>query len=60
MVASTWWYRFREQWELYNQTWDRVQRAQNPWEQEGPLRWARRYGRGWELHGATLECDGER
>ena len=30
------------------------ERAQRPWEQEGPLRWVKPLGRSWELHGATV------
>jgi hypothetical protein len=46
-AIRTWWREQREAWEL-------AMRLQRPWEQEGPLRWERRLGSGWELHGSTL------
>jgi hypothetical protein len=42
-------------WEKQVYAWEVVLRAQRaPWEQEGPLRWRRRLGGGWELHGEVL------
>jgi hypothetical protein len=49
-VLRTWWDEQRYAWEV-------LLRAQRPWEQEGPLRWQRRYGTGWELHGRTLPAE---
>ena len=49
-ALRTWWDEQRYAWEV-------LLRAQRPWEQEGPLRWQRRYGTGWELHGATLPAE---
>lgn len=45
-------------WERQVWAWEVVLRAQRaPWEEEGPLRWRRRLGTGWELHGTTLPGD---
>ena len=41
-------------WDEQQYAWEVLLRAQRPWEQEGPLRWERRLGSGWELHGSTL------
>lgn len=47
----------RRFWDEQQYAWEVFLRAQRPWEQEGPLRWERRLGTGWELHGATLPTD---
>ena len=44
----------RTWWDEQQYAWEVLLRAQRPWEQEGPLRWERRLGSGWELHGSTL------
>ena len=49
-TLRTWWDEQRYAWEV-------LLRAQRPWEHEGPLRWERRLGTGWELHGSTLLVD---
>ncbi len=45
---------FRSWWDEQRYAWEVLLRTQRPWEQEGPLRWERRVGSGWELHGSTL------
>jgi hypothetical protein len=44
-------------WDEQQYAWETFLRLQRPWEREGELRWARRYGSGWELHGSTLPVD---
>lgn len=51
------WQGLRTWWDDQGHAWEVMLRAQRPWEQEGPLRWQRRLGSGWELHGATLPPD---
>jgi len=47
--------RLARAWAKQERAWEVVLRAQRgEWEQEGPLRWRRSPGRGWELHGETL------
>ncbi len=55
-MTSTW-TAIRAWWAEQNEGWEAIMRHQRPWEQEGPLRWVRRWGNGWELHGATLPAD---
>jgi hypothetical protein len=47
----------RTWWDEQGYAWEVLMRQQAPWEQEGPLRWQRRLGSGWELHGATLPTE---
>lgn len=48
-------HRLREAWNRQVWAWEVVLRAQRAeWEQEGPLRWRRTLGGGWELHGEML------
>jgi hypothetical protein len=50
--------RLVQAWERQVWAWEVVLRAPRaPWEEEGPLRWRRRLGTGWELHGTTLPGD---
>jgi hypothetical protein len=51
------WDALRTWWDEQQYAWEVLARAQRPWEQEGPLRWQRRLGTGWELHGSTLPLD---
>lgn len=48
------WDVLRRWWDEQQYAWEAFVRLQRPWEQEGPLRWERRLGTGWELHGSTL------
>lgn len=58
MTAMTrMWLAVRRWWDEQQYAWEVLLRAQRPWEQEGPLRWQRRLGTGWELHGTTLPAD---
>ncbi|GLZ49258.1 hypothetical protein Acsp06_54430 [Actinomycetospora sp. NBRC 106375] len=42
-------------WARYVDAWELVGRQQRgEWEDEGPLRWRRVLGEGWELHGSVL------
>jgi hypothetical protein len=42
-------------WRQYVRAWELVGRQQRgEWEDEGPLRWRRVLGDGWELHGSVL------
>lgn len=42
-------------WRRYLHAWELVGRMERgAWEDEGPLRWRRTIGEGWELHGSTL------
>jgi hypothetical protein len=52
--TTTIWQAVRTWWGQQGRAWEVFARAQRPWEQEGPLRWQRRLGSGWELHGSTL------
>jgi hypothetical protein len=50
--------RLARAWDRQVWAWEVVLRAQRaPWEDEGPLRWRRRLGTGWELHGTTLPVE---
>lgn len=51
------WQALRTWWDEQAYAWEVFMRKQAPWEQEGPLRWQRRWGSGWELHGETLPKD---
>ena len=58
MTAMTrMWRAVQHWWDEQEYAWEVLLRAQRPWEQEGPLRWQRRLGTGWELHGATVPAD---
>jgi hypothetical protein len=47
--------RLARAWERQVWAWEVHQRAlRGEWEQEGPLRWRRSLGAGWELHGETV------
>jgi hypothetical protein len=52
--TTTLWQAVRTWWDQQGYAWEVFLRTQRPWEREGPLRWQRRPGSGWELHGSTL------